>query len=379
MDIGGGIGRLTALTIGQVLEHLPAVAEQLKAAADGADEAQFAEIMRTLVLPTLSSMAFATFSESEHDPMGQRGKRTILPRSHSSSRMAATAVELEDRIPRPSGDQRDWEWKEEYKVAVAEGMRHLGKGMSDPKYAHRARCETLLDTKTGQAHVKMKIDLLTAHHEIKDYHKEEAQVLECLLTPPVRYAVGRASEEGKPDFAALTHIACDAIARNCKDQNEKGKLASHCFRYMTGGLGTGLADTDSRWETIDEPDEVSSLSGLGQNSSRTGQPKQARPTQLLIYYVFLSIPFYTWIKNTKHGFRGFTTYAPLKMRQPNVCFFSSAGLRVKDPSKEDKDDGAYIPVGCPVIRFVAKRPTGGGGNCCTLPCGLVQMTGCCRR
>jgi hypothetical protein len=296
MDIGGGIGRLTALTIGQVLEHLPAVAEQLKAAADGADEPQFAEIMRTLVLPTLSSMAFATFSESEHDPMGQRGKRTILPRSHSSSRMAATAVVLEDRIPRPSGDQRKWEWKEEYKVAVAEGMRHLGKDMSRPEYAHRARCETLLDTKTGQAHVKMKIDLLTAHHEIKDYHKEEAQVLECLLTPPVRYAVGRALEEGKPDFAALTHIAYDAIARNCKDQNEKGKLASHCFRHMTGGFGTGLADTDLRWETIDEPDEVSSFKRTGAKLQPGWAAKKNRPTSLLICYVFLSIPFYTLIK-----------------------------------------------------------------------------------
>jgi hypothetical protein len=50
MDIGGGIGRPAALTTGQVLEHHHAVAEQLKAAADGADEAQFAEIMRQLCI-----------------------------------------------------------------------------------------------------------------------------------------------------------------------------------------------------------------------------------------------------------------------------------------------------------------------------------------
>jgi hypothetical protein len=355
----GGIQALRDLTIGRVIariEDSAAVAKELESAID---EQQFSEILRTRVLPILGAMGFAVLhgagargvkqeaprmepdsSKLSSQRLPVTAKRTgfetgqmllmkdrlstttgvlhmqSMSRTHSSSRMNATALVLEDLIPRPLGKITEWKWKDEYKAAVAEGMAYLGKSLKQPAYKHRASVELLLGTETGKKHVELKTGVLTEHHEESGFHKVEAQALECLLTPPVRYAVGRALESHPTDvcYAALTHITYDAIARNCKDQN-KHRLANACFRHMSDPFKTGLADTDERWRTVDSISD-------------------------------------------EHGFFGFTTYAPLKMRQPCDRFFSSEGLRVKDPSKAQHEE--YNPVDCPVVKFVSKMPTGGG-------------------
>jgi hypothetical protein len=233
-----------------------------------------------------------------------------LNRNRASTR-SKYRQKIEDIIG-PAPPERTW--KDDHTHALKEGMEALGEDITDKKFAYRLTPESHhhMCAEIGQHAAKMKAG----------YTSDEADCLGSLFCSPIAYAVGKAIEEGEKEneeeeqqeeekksnrYAAITHRGAGLIAKRAF----KGEVAPRCFMHLVCE-GRGLADRDSQWKKIEEPDA--------------------------------------------NGFLGMTSYAPLWLA-------GEAREKKWDPEGlKEKIAGEWKVINSPVICFESAEPGGLSGR-----------------
>jgi hypothetical protein len=164
-------------------------------------------------------------------------------------------------------------WKAELTEMLSDGLKARGLKPSDrPHYASanvflEYICKGL--NLQGRSRLQLVIDA--------GYTVDDAQFLLLMNTASVRVALGEAIEHKSKKFTVITHAVYDAIGKKASN----GIVAPKCYCHLRG-LKNGAADLDGRWDHVLAPDET--------------------------------------------GFRGFTSYMPMKLRPAEQQYYSPDGI-----------------------------------------------------
>lgn len=137
----------------------------------------------------------------------------------------------------------------------------------------------------------------------------EAECIQVMRHPFVGLAVGQSMQERSSQFVAFVHTACHALFRQL---GRTHAIAPKCYAHLSSSA-IALADRDSRWRKILEPDDT--------------------------------------------GFRGFTSYTMLVVRSSSPKLYAPEGLKGLPAGSLQRGSA---PVDSAVVCFESSPPEDGG-------------------